>query len=360
MRARRWLMVGLAVVALLVLMAWLQRGKASYSDPLDPANPRPVGAQAVARVLADHGVPVRVVRSQAELLRTPIDADTVVVTTGLDGLGRSTLHQLRQHAATAKAEVYVGNGLALSELFELSDPLAPTDGEVAARCDLPLVKGLTLETPMVITMAPTGCFRTGAGSLLVQPDERTWLLAAESVLGNDDITDADNAALSLRLLGQGERVVWYLPSVADTLASDGAAITKFLPPAVIPLVWLGGFVLVGFLLWRGRRFGPLVTEPIPVVVKASETTLARGRLYESTRDRAHAAEVLARATRERLKASLRMPSAHDDELIHAVGQHLGQTGADVRRLLDPPAPPDDTALAVLARDLLTLEDEVPR
>ena len=48
------------------------------------------------------------------------------------------------------------------------------------------------------------------------------------------------------------------------------------------------------MLWRGRRLGPLVVEPLPVVVKAVESTQGRGRLYRRVRDRAHAAGILPR------------------------------------------------------------------
>ncbi len=38
--------------------------------------------------------------------------------------------------------------------------------------------------------------------------------------------------------------------------------------------------------WRGRRFGPLVVENLPVTVRASETMLGRARLYEKSRAQA--------------------------------------------------------------------------
>ncbi len=60
------------------------------------------------------------------------------------------------------------------------------------------------------------------------------------------------------------------------------------------------------MLWRGRRLGPLATEPLPVVVKAIETTRSRGRLYRKSGDRAHAADALRSATRARAATRLRL------------------------------------------------------
>ena len=65
------------------------------------------------------------------------------------------------------------------------------------------------------------------------------------------------------------------------------------------------------MLWRGRRLGPLVVEPLPVVVKAVESTQGRGRLYRRVRDRAHAAEILRAATARRLAARLGCPRGTD-------------------------------------------------
>ena len=45
-------------------------------------------------------------------------------------------------------------------------------------------------------------------------------------------------------------------------------------------------------LWRARRLGRVVEEPLPVVVKAIETTQRRGRLDRKARDRQHAAAAL--------------------------------------------------------------------
>ena len=60
-------------------MTLLDRGGRGNTDDLDPANPRSAGAQALARVLGDHGVKVTVVRSQRELLDETIDGMRILL-----------------------------------------------------------------------------------------------------------------------------------------------------------------------------------------------------------------------------------------------------------------------------------------
>ncbi len=56
-----------------------------------------------------------------------------------------------------------------------------------------------------------------------------------------------------------------------------------------------GVALLLAALWRARRLGPLVTERLPVVVRASETVEGHARLYRSRR------------ARDRVAATLRQP-----------------------------------------------------
>ena len=57
--------------------------------------------------------------------------------------------------------------------------------------------------------------------------------------------------------------------------------------------------VLALLVWRSRRLGALASEPLPVVVKAIETTRSRGRLYRKAGDRDHAAGALRAAARVR-------------------------------------------------------------
>jgi hypothetical protein len=131
--------------------------------------------------------------------------------------------------------------------------------------------------------------------------------------------------------------------------------------------WLGAvLVLAGaafllFVLARGRRLGRLVPEPLPVVVRAGETTESRAELYRAARDRPRASAVLRRATATRLAARLGLPpSAPADVLVAAVAVATGTRTEDVRALLTGPVPTTDAELVALAQQLAHLEEKARR
>ncbi|GAB3256198.1 DUF4350 domain-containing protein [Alteromonas gracilis] len=357
--SRRPLVSAGLLLLLLVVVVALVRPDDSAQDPLDPDNPRPDGAQAVARVLAEEGVEVRVARGSQELTEAAVDADTLVVVTNPGDLGRRTWAQARD--AGAAGVVLVADAPTLEPLIPEIVPVAPATGRVAARCDDPAYDGLVIETEDAIAVdaGGAGCFRTGDGALLVEVDDDVRVLTAPQALANTQILEADNAAIALRLLGGTDRVVWYVADVTETAASDGRSLTLFLPAWALPSAWLAVIAMLVALLWRGRRLGPLVVEPLPVRVRATETTESRGRLYHRARDRGHAAGVLAAATRSRLTRPLGLgPDASAEVLASATADATGRPLADVQALLHPPTPAHDRDLTRLARDLLTLEDEV--
>jgi hypothetical protein len=110
--------------------------------------------------------------------------------------------------------------------------------------------------------------------------------------------------------------------------------------------------------WRARRLGQLVAEPLPVVIRAAETTEGHGRLYQARHARAQAAEVLRAATRARLERVAGLPAGSiADALVEALAQRSAVAAPRITELLYGPAPPTDTALVALARDLDQLERE---
>jgi hypothetical protein len=176
---------------------------------------------------------------------------------------------------------------------------------------------------------------------------------------NERVLDSDNGALALRLLGQQDRLVWYVADSADTAASDGVGLSGLLPPWVLPGLYLLFASLLGVVLWRGRRLGPLVTEPLPVVVRAAESTESRGRIYRRTGDRRHAAGILVHSARRRLIEALQLPRGTTVETLAAAA--AARTGRDPRvvlGLLGHPVVTNDSQLVELGQQLIDLENEV--
>ena len=115
---------------------------------------------------------------------------------------------------------------------------------------------------------------------------------------------------------------------------------------------------------RPAGSGALATEPLPVVVKAIETTRSRGRLYRRAGDRGHAAAALRAAARRRAADDCGLGAGHSEaDLVRDVARHTGRPearGRRTRRLPAPPTRPTDHDLIRLASDLAGLDREVRR
>jgi hypothetical protein len=359
-RHRTTALVVAAALVTVVLTAWLARGDRSHAGALDPQNAGGDGGRALAQVLGDQGVSVEIVRSAAAFERATTDGSTLVVVTGSDRLGRSTTQRLLAHQDEAGL-VVVAPGPELTQQLEVGSYAVGTSprGPVPAAC--PAYDGLSLEVREAEAFATDGCFRARGGVLLAEPRPGLTLLGAAAALTNDQILEGDNAAVALRLLGPRDHLVWYVPSLHDLVGGDGVSPASLLPRWLVPALWLLLVTSVALVAWRSRRLGPLAVEPLPVEIKAVETTRNLGRLYRRAGDRGHAADALRSAARVRLAERLGLPPHTDHAaLAGAVAAHSGRGVDEVDALLRPDAipPAHDRDLADLARRLDELDREV--
>jgi hypothetical protein len=108
---------------------------------------------------------------------------------------------------------------------------------------------------------------------------RVTVLGSGRPLTNDRLARRGNAALALAALGGQPRLVWYLPSLADVPAGERQSLWSLLPAGIrygVAQLVVAALVVA---LWRARRLGPVVREPLPVVVRAAESVEGRARLY---------------------------------------------------------------------------------
>jgi len=345
------------------------------TDDLDPANPGFSGAQGLAHVLSDHGISVTVVRSQRELLHQTVDGATTVVITSTIHLSGRTAKAALTHSASAASvvlldpdpEVIKGMGLPVdSHLTGLANVAAGCTSAVVGK-DFRLAQAGRAYTPTASGSGATTCFpdkSDGGGAMVSLPAAAgrppVILLGEDSLISNGAILDSDNAAIALHLFGQTDRMVWYVPSLADIAAADGTS-RSIAPSWFQPGLALATSAVLFLCLWRGRRLGRLVTEPLPVIVRAVETTESRGRMYRKSRDRTRALAVLQLATRRRLAAYLGLsPAAAISSVAAAAAAVSGRNYQDVLELLNSPAAHDDSSLLELANTLAALEKEVRR
>ncbi|MFE9372124.1 DUF4350 domain-containing protein [Streptomyces sp. NPDC006711] len=366
------------LIALVILVGGAIALAAIHSDAqhgsLDPRSADQYGSRAVAELLKAQGVSTRVVTTLDEATASA-GPDTTLLITVPDLLTGGQQRQLR--AATAGSggrTVLIAPGepslgtLAPGVRAESPVPVRPRDpgcaDDAATRAGRADTGGIRYASSGERT---DGCYRAaGLPTLLTVPAPGpgdTVLLGAPDILLNHRLDEEGNASLALRLLGTRAHVVWYLPSLGDTSATDGGQRSFF---DLIPAGWRWGTLQLALAavlaaLWRARRLGPLVTEHLPVAVRASETTEGRARLYRKANARDRAADTLRSATRARLAPLLGVSAsaAHSPEvLVPAVSARLPAAGRDPLSLLFGPTPANDTALVRLADDLDALEREV--
>ncbi|MFC8731621.1 DUF4350 domain-containing protein [Luteimicrobium sp. NPDC057192] len=375
-RAVRWVVALLLLGAFVTLLLALLRPPSS-DVPFAPDAAGPDGSRAVAQILGHHGVHVTYTRSAEDAARRATASTTLAVlpgdTTG-DDLSDADLRLLAGTDAdlailgpsdaslTALAPELTwgyGGGFVTTSSASCSDPDARAAGTITSAGG-----GLTAldpGDPGVTTCFPPEAAERGTGSYaVVDGARRVAVLDDPAIATNAHLAEAGNAALVLRMLGRDAELVWLVPErdrAADASGTTGVA--ALLPPGSGAVAaWLLVVAAVA-VVWRGRRLGPLVPEDLPVVVRASEATRGRGRLYRAGGSRGHAAAGLRAATASRLGTRLGVPAgAAPDALVDAVVRATGRPATDVHGLLYGPPPPDDAALLTLARHLDDLESEV--
>jgi hypothetical protein len=154
-----------------------------------------------------------------------------------------------------------------------------------------------------------GCYGVrGDASLLVLPEERAVVLGTGTPLTNDRLDDEGNAALVLGILGGAEQVLWLVPDPGREVPSgEQRPLSELMPSWLLVGLLQLAVAVVLLALWRARRLGRVVEEPLPVVVRAAEAVEGRGRLYRAAGARGPAAEALRSGVRERAAARLGLP-----------------------------------------------------
>jgi hypothetical protein len=327
-------------------------------DPLDPRSYTPQGTHAIAALLADRGVPVRRVERAEDVEGR---ADTTVFVPVAASFTPSELGRLADLPGRLVLVGAYGPQLPAVASGVTDGPDVDVAGRRAA-CELPAAKGAGDVDLGGVTYALTGdavgCYATSGRATLVAQD-RTTLLGAAALFTNERLDKRGNAALALRLLGGGRDVQWLLARPGARVVQTDQSLND-LVPTWVKLAVLQLFVaLAALALVRARRLGPVVTEPLPVVVRAAESVEGRGRLYRASRSRAPAAEALRAGARDRLARRLGLgPETMREGVVTAVVARIGRDPVDVDALLYGAAPTDDDGLVELADELDALILEV--
>jgi hypothetical protein len=369
-RALFWIITALFLLSVALVSLNLV-GTAVDGPPLDPTSPRESGTLALAEVLRQQGVDVIVTTGLNETRAALAEAsESTLFLTNFDGF--LTDQQIADTSDLAPTVIIAGPGI--TELLAVAPEVANAGtrvGTVPAQCPSPLVS----QAPE-ISAGPSslriidnesgavGCYgndELGFGLISIdRGSTHLVLLAATNALTNGAITTADNAAFALRLLGHNDTLVWYTPSFDDLSDAGGIKTYDELSPDwVTPVVWLIVLTLLTAAIWRGRRFGPLVIEKLPVTVRSNETMQGRARLYEKTAARLHTLDSLRIGSIRRLATLCGMAStASIDDVINRISPLIDQPVAQLRQLLVDARPTNDSELLSFSDELLALEQRV--
>jgi len=363
-RGRFWvgatgLLIAIALVTLVV------RGAGGDGAALDPENPAPIGAKALAETLRGQGIEVLTTTRDEEVAALTDAATTLLIDDWLGVLGPDALDALA--ALGAEHVVLLDPTAAALDAFlpgvrraGVTEDPAPAPG-CAFAADLGAVTGRATLFDLGDRAGVAGCYPNGAGLVRLATDGSTTAFGAGAAMSNEHITEESNAALALRVLGTSARLVWYRPDAAEAEIPAPPTIGDLSPGWVVPGALLLVATFVAAAVWRGRRMGPLVVEPLPSIVRADETVRGRARMYARGRARLRALDALRIGTLERAASALGLPRGADVEtIVRGIAAVTGASAADLLRLLRDETPAGDADLLRLSTELLRLEDELGR
>ncbi|WP_317451005.1 DUF4350 domain-containing protein [Microbacterium thalassium] len=363
-----WVLIGVVLViagavgaVITAASAWSQRGA------LDPESTGPGGTRALVQILRQHGVEVEVVRDRDSALAALSGEPATLVLPDTPALSDDGLRLLLDTATDV---------VSIDPRSRTLDMLIPgarfaagaSEGSTDPACELgdavrsgPIRPGTLFSVDGEPPAAE--CYPVGDGfALLVdETGERRRAAVDGTVLfTNEHLADDGNAALAVNLMGRHPLVVWYQPGPGDTdIADADPTLGDLTPPWVSPVIVLLLVAGVAAGIWRGRRFGPLVAERLPVTVRASETTEGRARLYAQSHDSLHAADQLRLGALERLGRALALGAAASaPEIADAAAARAGVDAGYARRLLLDDVPGGDADLVALSLRLRQFEDAV--
>lgn len=362
-----------AVLSGIIALATPERSDLRFA----PDNPSASGAMALAEVLKREGVNITFTRDYDTALELSQPGTTVLMA---DPPYWMDFDLSRLYSSGADLVLLSPSDDVVyeaSRVFGTEFMIAGSYGETStqdAQCELPAalaaerIRNTGTGFESIADFSESGvpanismCFPMDWGAHLVQitdsNDATLTLFDDSAAFSNGVILENGQAALALHLLGANSELVWYLPYADNTMAQEESNSGWPLPFTLFATVALISILFIA--IWQGRRLGPVVSEQLPVVVKSSETTLGRGKLYRAAGARGRAAAALRAGSASRIGARLGIAAGSTPEhFARTVSMSTNRTESDVYNLFYGPAPSNDAALTALAQQLSTLESEI--
>ena len=320
----------------------------------------PTGLAALAELLADHGHPVRRIRTTLD--RATLDPGATLVLADAGAGGPAELDAVGRFVVAGGRLVVTGTGAA-----DLVGALAGTGPDPSGRSATPaepLVVAREVAGVEEVVGDGNGAFTADTGAALPLLGSPRAVLAAVAAVGrgrvvaladtspwhNRHLDEADNAAFALAVFGEAGRAVHFAEAPHGYGTAEGLGA---FPPAWKWAAAIGVLAVLVAMWAKGRRLGEpeLLERELPpprrTYVDAMASTLARSK------QPAEAQAALQAAARRRLahRAGLG-PDASDDALRQAA-LRAGLTEEEIDGLAAPPA--GEHGVVGAARALARLE-----
>jgi hypothetical protein len=397
--------IPLGVVAVFWVLTYAMHAyqQPNFRDPgtLSPTGTGRHGASQLAELLQARGVTIVRVTSSADAVAAAAGQDATIFVPAPDYMDGRLMFALAEMSGRHRV-VLVKPGL-LGQLFSLvpagvaHSRWATTTAEPACSAEYASRAGVatvlrdsyaTFDTGDATTTGvdprqTADCYRGSVVEFDVPGANHVdlvWVGATEP-FRNDRIDEAGNAGLATNLLSADQRVIWLdlhasevripLPQLElpqygrnddDRSRNGGDPLLAAFPEQLWVALLLVAAAAVVLALARGRRLGPPVAEPLPVLVPAAEAVLGRGRLYRRIRARAASMATLRSAAIARLarvvdpltpspERALATPGPARDAFIGTVASRAGVDAATTELILFGPAPERDDELVRAAATL---------
>ncbi len=360
----------IAIIVLFLLIAAIGTALLAPKPPvtayLSPASTTGTGAEALADILAERGHPVTVAQTVPSAVTDAAAGGTLVITSP-QNLSDAQLGSLSRVRAALLIVQPTSASLAVLAP-ELSLAGAAPAGTLTPGCTLTAATlAGSIHSGAAGTLAGLAgaahvqqCYRDQGRPTLVQlpvNGRLVTVLGSGAPLSNASLGAQGDAALAINLLSAGRRVTWLVPS--PTAAAAAKSFTSLVPRTAYLVIAQLALAVLLLALCRGRRLGPLVTERLPVVVRASETAEGHGALYRSRRARDRAAAALRAAMLGRIGPAIGLPrDAGPDAVTAALAGRTSLTPEQLAALLYGQPPGSDQELLELASQLDAVEGEV--
>lgn len=337
---RFWLVLAAAVVLATLIIG----GGGGDGPPYDPRSVNPDGARGVVESLERLGAVVDL----DEAVPSP-DASTALLLE--DRLSLTDREDI-------EAWVRAGGVLVVAEPD--SDLAARRVGVATAiqrrgTCTIDALAGvqeLAARGALLDAFGTDSCFGDGNRAFIVAEtvgQGSIVTVGSPDIFINRELGQDDAAVVALALLAptRNERVAFIGPSLVD-FGEEG--LDQLVAPRVVNAILqlLAAFLL--FALYRSRRLGGVVAEPVPVRIDGSELVLKAGLLSQRAKDPASAAKILQDHVTQRARRLLSIaPDVSDEVVAERVAARTGFSGDDVLQALTAPVSSDQQLAAVSHR-----------